>query len=207
MIVETCKPGHFLTIISEGTFLYQNNTENINPAKPFPSDNVLRATAEKFLKDNNLLPEGFVYNSVSDGLVAEFGSGECYVEDRTVSFMHYIDGMPVYGNSRLTVSFDRELNITGVDSIYNPIIGRADSPQVRDAKEMLETAIKKGRGLRAFDLHKHSDKVALVISEIHQAYWEDIDTNYIFPVFHYMGDVYTEEGEYIGKYVGIEQSF
>ena len=202
------KPGHYLTVMSEGTFIYQNSPETIDPAEPFPDDSTLQAAAEKFLKDNNLLSEGFVFSNVADGLVAEFGSGERYVEQRTVSFMRYIDNVPVYGNSRLTVSFDRELNIVGVDSVHSPIKAVADSPQVKNAKDMLETAIEKGRGLRAFDLHTPSiGKVSILISEIRQAYWEDNDSNLVVPVFHYTGDLYNEEGEHIGKFVGIEQSF
>jgi hypothetical protein len=201
------EPGHFLTIVSEGTFIYQNYTEDIDPAKPFPDDKTLRATAEKFLTDINLPLDGSVFNNVSDGLVLESGSGESFVEQRTVSFMRYIDGLPVYGNSRLTVSLDRELNIAGVDSVHSPVIAQAYTPQVRDAKDMLAKAIELGRGLQAFDLQKDSDKVSLVVTEICHAYWEDIDTNYVFPVFHYSGEVYNVRGECIGKFIGIEQSF
>ena len=92
------------------------------------------------------MPEGFVYSFVADGVVAEFGSGERYVESRTVSFTRYIDNVPVYGNSRLAVSFDRELNITAVDSIYRPIVACSSMRPARDARKMLELAVKKGEG-------------------------------------------------------------
>ena len=78
------------------------------------------------------MPEGFVYSFVADGVVAEFGSGERYVESRTVSLPH-IDNVPAYGNSRLAVSFDRELNITAVDSIYRPTLPSSMRPR----REML----------------------------------------------------------------------
>lgn len=198
------EPGHYLTIICEGTFTYRNNPRNIDPTRPFPDDNILRAAAEEFLASNNLL-EGFFFNTVTNGPVAELGSGR-YGENRTVSFIRYIDDLPIYGNSRLTVSFDQELNITGVDSIQSPMLVTGSSKAL-SAKDVLGKTIEKGQGLRAFQLQEHSDRISIVITEIRQAYWENIDTNLVSPIFHYTGDVLNEEGEYIGKFAGIEQGF
>ncbi|MGI6363659.1 MAG: hypothetical protein ACOX21_07985 [Bacillota bacterium] len=201
------QPGHYLTVFGASCFIYQKEPENVDPTKPFPDDEVLRQAAEEFLKKNNLMPEGFVYSFVADGVVAEFGSGERYVESRTVSFTRYIDNVPVYGNSRLAVSFDRELNITAVDSIYRPIVAQLDAPPARDARKMLELAVKKGRGLFGFDLEKESPQVTLHVTEVRQTYWEDEEADCIYPVFHYTGDVYNKKGENIGKFVAMEQSF
>lgn len=106
-----------LCIINDGHFVYTGRQEHEDIPVSL-SDEEVKKQAEKFLRDNDLLPEGFSVGGVGYSEVRSSVDPKPIIYEKCVGFFRRIDGYDVCGRSDILVTYD-EQGIVDVYSVYN----------------------------------------------------------------------------------------
>lgn len=185
-----CNDGGTLEIYNSGSFIFSHNRKKQKIVEL--SDNEIITIAEKFLRDNALLPEGFTVGKVLGGTYN--GKGEPL--KKTVGFYHEIDGCEVYGRSDIIVEVD-SLGINSIYSIYSEYefeqkIKCLTYDEILDISPLKEGQI-------VYDSTKLTSAGEYVIFEDVEIMYYDSPVNqpkltYIQPVYKFIGKIYDIDG-------------
>ena len=182
-----------LDINENGTFSYSR--KNINNSKAITlSDKDCISIAEKFLKDNKLLPNSFFENGVAhETKTSVKDPTDTTIVKKDIYFNRKIDGKKVYGISRIIVSIGTDAQIDSVYSLYRDIDGYPASIKVKSFQEafndlkQLKGTVRVGEGAKT-----------VTIKKVELVYWEDStpysEQSHIQPVYHFTGEAIDDQG-------------
>ncbi len=182
-----------LDINENGTFSFTRKTTDSSQAVTL-SDKECINLAENFLKENNLLPDGFFENGVAYETKTSVNNPKnSTVVKKDIYFNRKVDGKIVYGVSRIIVSVGSNAQINSVYSLYRdfeesptPIKIKSFDAAFHDLKQL------KG-SVRTSDSTK-----SVEITNVELVYWEDSTPyskqTHIQPVFHFRGEAIDNKG-------------
>ncbi|MBQ4068048.1 MAG: hypothetical protein IJC76_02235 [Lachnospiraceae bacterium] len=193
-----------LKIYDNGTYLYEINKYGEDMVTV--SDKEAIEIAEKFLKNNNLLPEDFEYCGISRDIV-QGGKDNKEVEvAKIIYFSRFINGEQVDGNSQVYVML---INDGEINQVYSSFIKNQKKKKVNDnffidINEGVENLVNPNNFL---DIDESADEISVENIEIE--YWEDSspysEDNYIQPIYRITGNEYSE-GKNIGEFEILTQA-
>ena len=186
----TCGDGDTLEIYNSGSFIFSHNrdcTKVIN----IPDEQVVEL-AEEYLKNNDLLPNGFTIGKSLGGTYDENGKPLI----KSVCFCREIGGYEVYGRSDITVEVDAQ----GIDAIYSIYSDYEFERNIRclSYNELIDIDPLK-EGQIVYDATKLNAEVSkIIIKEFKIMYYDSPinqpELSYIQPVYQFKGVAVDSEG-------------
>lgn len=204
MTIEIYEKGNEqLTIYSNGTYHYikDKNKDYSKMNNVGLEEKVLVENADMFLKDNDLIPEDFVYSEMGETSIKNVSTGEEIVVTKDLCYTREINGIEVEGTSKIVVSMNAEGEVEEVYSSYREIEEVVDVKENYTVDEMLEE-LKKLNGM----VYISDDADEVIFEEVEIVYYEDSapysDNLTIQPVYKVKGSN-NKEGKKIEEYSGL----
>lgn len=183
----------YIRFHDDGTFDYhikERDTSNNNTI----ADNDTIKISEKFLKENNLLPNDFYFTTVGyEKVTSVNNSSNSKIMRKFVYFNRKINGVTTSGISRIVVGVGQNGQI---DDVYYSAKPLSDfrNVKIKDFNTAYTDLKKLDNGM--FNIQ--SDTKSVKIHNVELAYWDDCspnsNQNYIQPVYKFTGDEYNEAG-------------
>ena len=204
LTVEEYKKGDAqLVIYSNGTYRYKKdvNKDEIEMKNVDFEEDVLVEHAEKFLKDNNLIPGDFAYSEMGETTIKNLSSGEEKVVTKDLYFMREIDGIEVEGTSKIVVSMNGDCEVEEIYSSYREIEKTVKVKENYTVDEMINR-LKSLNG--TIYINEEADEITL--DDVEVVYYEDSapygDNITIQPIYRVKGSS-IKDGEKIDEYYGL----
>lgn len=181
-----------LRIINDGNYVYLDHQYCEDIAVSL-SDEEVKRQAEEFLRDNDLLPDGFSVGGVGYSTIETSVDPEPIIIEKTVGFFRKIDGHDVYGHSDITVTYN-ENGIVAVYSVYN----NYELDCVMECKTLGEAqaGILSSDSWISYDAKEFGQAKKIQITECEIVYYDKANTasGFIQPCIAFIGTIIDEKG-------------
>jgi hypothetical protein len=182
-----------LDINGNGTFSYTRKNTNSSKAITL-SDIDCITLAEKFLKEKELLPDGFFENGVAyETKTSVKNPADSTIVKKDIYFNRKIDGKKVYGVSRIIVTVGADDQIDSVYSLYRNFDKNPTSIKTKSFDEAFNDLKQLKGTVRAGETTK-----SVNVKNVELVYWEDSspysEQTHIQPVFHFKGEAIDDKG-------------
>ncbi len=192
-----------LIIYSDGSYRYKVNV-NKDGTKMKNVDfeeGVLVTRAEKFLKDNNLIPGDFAYSKMGTTKVENLDTGEETIITKDLYFAREIDGIEVEGTSKIVISMNGECEVEEIYSSYREIEKEVKVKEHYTVDEMVER-LKNFNG--TIYINENADVITM--DDVEVIYYEDSapysENITIQPIYRVRGSS-LKNGEEIDEFLGL----
>lgn len=181
-----------LDINENGTFSYTKR--KTNSKEIYLTDKECINIAENFLKENNLLPDGFFENGVAhETKTSVKDPTDSIIVKKDVYFNRKLNEKTVYGVSRIIVSVGSDSQIDSVYSLYRDFDGKGTSIETKSFEEAFNDLKQLKGTVRTGDNTK-----SVKIKNVDLVYWEDSTPyskqTHIQPVYHFKGEATDDKG-------------
>ena len=185
-----CDNNDIIEIYNEGSFVFSHNRKSKDIVEL--SEYELVSMAENYLKDNALLPYGFVAGKRLGGTYNEKGEPL----KRTIGFYREIDEYDVYGRSDITVEIDSS-GVNGVYSIYSEYEFDRKVKSLSYDEILNISPLKEGQV--TYEASELSGEAEYIIIDDVEIMYYDSPVNqpsliYIQPIYKFTGKIYDSDG-------------
>ena len=178
---------------SDGTWQYHDYSKPTAASVKLPSNEASAQLAIAFLKNNNLYNDRFAVSAVVEQYSGSKETDDYNAYCKSVYFYPSIDGMPVYGVSRIVVDIGDNGDIIGVSHFYKDIIESETVGLI--SPESLYESIERAE----LSSNINPSAVKATINEIYLGYWEDAgsveEQPYLQPVWVFTGVAVFDDGQ------------
>lgn len=204
MTIEKYEKGNEqLTIYSNGTYHYKKdkNKDYSKMKNVDLEESALVQKANKFLKDEELIPDDFVYSEIGETTIENVTTGEKTVVTKDLYYVREINGIEVEGTSKIVVSMNAEGDVEEVYSSYREIEEVVDVKENYTIDEM-SSELENLNGM----IYINDDADEVTFEDVEVVYYEDSapysDNPTIQPVYRVKGSN-MKDGKEIDDYYGL----
>ncbi len=204
MTIEKYEKGNEqLTIYSNGTYHYKKdkNKDYSKMKNVDLEEGALVQKANKFLKDEELIPDDFVYSEIGETTIENVTTGEKTVVTKDLYYVREINGIEVEGTSKIVVSMNAEGDVEEVYSSYREIEEVLDVKENYTIDEM-SSELENLNGM----IYINDDADEVTFEDVEVVYYEDSapysDNPTIQPVYRVKGSN-MKDGKEIDDYYGL----
>lgn len=204
MTIEKYEKGNEqLTIYSNGTYHYKKdkNKDYSKMKNVDLEEGALVQKANKFLKDEELIPDDFVYSEIGETTIENVTTGEKTVVTKDLYYVREINGIEVEGTSKIVVSMNAEGDVEEVYSSYREIEEVVDVKENYTIDEM-SSELENLNGM----IYINDDADEVTFEDVEVVYYEDSapysDNPTIQPVYRVKGSN-MKDGKEIDDYYGL----
>ena len=204
MTIEKYEKGNEqLTIYSNGTYHYKKdkNKDYSKMKNVDLEESALVQKANKFLKDEELIPDDFVYSEIGETTIENVTTGEKTVVTKDLYYVREINGIEVEGTSKIVVSMNAEGDVEEVYSSYREIEEVLDVKENYTIDEM-SSELENLNGM----IYINDDADEVTFEDVEVVYYEDSapysDNPTIQPVYRVKGSNMKDSKE-IDDYYGL----
>ena len=176
--------GRMVTVNSDIGFWSYTREFDFSQPVDLPDDAEAKALAEAFILENQLLdtvdPDNLTvqYTTTGDKL-----QGTEQILEKTVTYFPDLDGTPVYGLYRISVTIGDQGEIVGVQKQANPVEYAAEVT-VKSEAEIRAAVFNQDYSLNSGENPKNAEFTA---SKGYAAYYCDANSAYLLPVYVIVG--------------------
>ena len=204
MTIEKYEKGNEqLTIYSNGTYHYKKdkNKDYSKMKNVDLEESALVQKANKFLKDEELIPDDFVYSEIGETTIENVTTGEKTVVTKDLYYVREINGIEVEGTSKIVVSMNAEGDVEEIYSSYREIEEVVDVKENYTIDEM-SSELENLNGM----IYINDDADEVTFEDVEVVYYEDSapysDNPTIQPVYRVKGSN-MKDGKEIDDYYGL----